>query len=705
MSSRRTLIAFAYVADQYGKTNDIAQGLVPLFAPLLSDRAGTLFEPAQFAEDIKTTYDIEMHPYVAEEFGALLAAHGYLDVHRKEDVVQYMNLKCELPEAPIQEAQLHTLVDEFRSFSAPLLMQVGSAIPADRLESAFFDRLVQPDFLGLLLRPDRPSSDPRTLSLKQNDSAGNDETVHVDQQLDYLVASFVLRVHENSPRLFDIVVAAATGALVSEVVLSLQTPLGDARPMSDVKVALDSPLILDALDLGHEGTTRYATKLIEQIQQAGADPVVFENTIEELRGALTAPLRNYEQRQETYGPLGRRLRRTSTAAPYVRSILPRIREELHRLGVSVLEMTPVERAKRWRVFTEDHENQLGNALGPYERDNARRHDARVISDVLRLRGRERFTSIKDAQVVFVTRNVRLVNRARQYLTQQPMFAVDYFPPCISDRHLAGLLWISLGGGGDTLSRLRLIANCSAAVVPRRDLVARLHKFITDLNPAMIDRFNALMTNERAEYFLMDRTLSDVAVISQENFEEIYLYIEEAAAERVTERKDREIAALQEAHSRQIEHLQAEVNSLDETARSAEQSTRVLSIEKVELAGRLNQSQVAWATACLKRGHRVTLFCRWAVVVFIALLTALATWLESHSSFWILIAVIVAFCAALLDGIYGNRLWPSNPLDHWISKCRDFFVEKFAQRNDVQHVLREYEFDWQEGTVKRKDSSC
>ena len=702
MSSRRTLIAFAYVADQFEKTNDIAQGLIPLFAPLISERAGTPFDPVEFAEDIKNTYDIDMHPFVAEEFGALLAAHGHLDVHREMEVVHYTNLKCDLPDPPIQENQLHALVDEFRSFSTPLLTQAGSAIPADRLESAFFDRLVQPDFLGLLLRPDRPPSEPRTLSLRQNDSADTNETVHVDQQLDYLVASFILRVHKNNPHLFDIVVAAATGALVSEVILSLQRPSGDPQPMSGIKVALDSPLILDALELGHEGATPYAKKLIEQIQEAGAEAVVFEDTIEELRGALTAPLRNYEQRQETYGPLGRRLRRVSTVAPYVRLILPRIREELHRLGIGVLEMTTVERAKRWRVFTEDNENRLGDALGTYERDNARRHDARVISDVLRLRGRDHFTSITHAKLVFASRNVRLVSRARQFLTQQPMFASDYFPPCISDRHLAGLLWISMGGGGETLSRLRLIANCSAAVVPRRDLVSRLHKFITELNPAMIVRFNALMTNERTEYFLMDRTLSDAAVITQENFEEIYTYIEEAAAERVTERMNIEIDSLKTDHQEEIATFRARLAELDEVVRSTQDGTRQLTEERGELRDELARIEQTWANACLQRGRRVTFFLKGVVTSIIAVVATVAAVLEDDNPGFLLLIATLTFISSFAAGFLGNRFWPTNPLERWIARQRDTAVSKFAQRHNVEHVLAKYEFDWKKYSANIKE---
>ena len=703
MKTTRTLIAFAYVAEQYARTRDIAQGLVPLFAPLISARAGTAFDPEQFVEDIKKTYDIEMHPFVAEEFAPLLADRGHLDLHREANVASYVNLKCDLPAPPVQEEQLRALVDEFHSFSTHRLEKVGLQLTLEQLEIEFFDRLVQPDFLGLLLRPDRPSGEPNTLTLKREKREVTDDSPHLDQQLDYLVASFILHINEHSSNLFELIVAAATGALVSEVIFDLQRPPGDAEPISGVDVALDSPLVLDALELGHEGAGPYAKKLIEQIQEAGANTVVFQETIKEIHGALAAPLQNFEQRVPTYGPLGRRLRINSTTAPYVRSILPRIKEELQRLGIGVLEITTVERAKRWRIFTEEHEHQLGNALGYYERDSARHHDARVISDVLRLRGRTNFRSISDAKVVFVTRNVRLARSARQYLTEQPMFAHNYFPPCISDRHLAGLLWMSVGGGGETLSRLRLISNCSAAVVPRRDLVARMHKFFEDLNPAKVDRFNALMTNERAEHFLMDRTLSDAAVITVQNYEEIYRYIEEAAAERVIERKDREIASIRATHTQQIETIEAEASQLDERAQAAEQSKRHLLEEREGLVDELNQSEKGWAMACLQRGRRISVFLKMIPIVVIASLATASSVLKGDSLGWLVATGTLAFLGSIGAGVLGNRLWPTNPLELWIGKYRDASVARFARRYHVEHIVEKFEFDWRNGKIRLKDS--
>ena len=645
------------------------------------------------------SYDLELHPFVAEEFAGPLSARGYLRADRKPGAVHYTNMQCELPDPPVHEEQLQELIDGFCLFSERLLDQINSPVPAEQLQSAFLDRLVQPDFLALLLRPDKPSRDPGILTLKHKDEQPDTESLNIDQQFDYLVASYILHVNRSSPDLFELIVAAASGALVSEVILDLQQPLGDTQPMAGINVAVDSPLILDALELGHDGATPYAMKLIEQIQQAGATPVVFTDTIKEILGALKGPLHNYERSLDTYGPLGRRLLTNSTVAPYVRSILPRIREEIRRLGVTVVEISAVDRAKMRTTFTETNETQLANELGHYERDNARRHDARVVADVLRLRGGEHSVRLADSKVVFVTRNTRLVNRTRRYLTERSIIARDYFPPCISDRHLAGLLWISIGGSGESLSRLRLVANCSSAVMPRRELVTRMHRFFRDLNPTKVDRFEALMTNERAEHFLMNRTLSDVAVITPKNYEEIYGYIEEAAAERVTERKDEEIASLKASHSQKIRGYEAKVTELGQAARTAKRGRQELAAEKDALAAHLEEKERTWARACLDRGRRIVSIIRAALLLLVALLATVAAVVDDHSLGPRLLIGTLTFVSVLAGGLLGNHFWPTNPLERWITRSRDASVLKFAQRHGVEDVLLKFELVWQAKVIK------
>ncbi|MGH8224117.1 MAG: hypothetical protein ACREQZ_14205, partial [Woeseiaceae bacterium] len=223
MKSTRALIAFAYVADQFAKTNDIACGLAPLFAPVISARAGSVFDPAQFAQDVKDAYDIEMHPYVAQDLAPELAKGGFLEETGFDETAQYRNVKLPLADPPVDESQLGELVDGFIAFATPRLEKVGESFSPADLREAFFDRLIQPEFLELVLRPDVPRG-PNTLTLSRAQDKPA-EASNTERHFDYLVARYILFLNEEGSSQFDILVAATSGALVSEVVFDLQHPL------------------------------------------------------------------------------------------------------------------------------------------------------------------------------------------------------------------------------------------------------------------------------------------------------------------------------------------------------------------------------------------------------------------------------------------------------------------------------------------------
>jgi hypothetical protein len=331
MKVPRTLLAFAYVADQFAKTNDIASGLAPLFAPIIASREGKTFEPTQFANDVLATYDIRMHPYVAEELAPGLAKAGYLEVVRNQNshVVRYVNKNCAVASPAVEEQKLVHLIDAFVAFANEHLGKLTTKIDRNSLEAALLDRLIHPAFLGLLLRPDRPLRQERTLGLspKVPINAGDDEAA-IEGHLDYLVAQFILLMYQQQGEEFELLVSATTGALVAEVVLDLQKPPAIGVPLQGVRVAIDSPLILDALGLGLDETVPFAKELIDQIRTSGATPVIFDGTVSEIVGAIRAPLELFERGQEVFGPLGRRLRSSSVVAAYLRALIPKIEEEI-----------------------------------------------------------------------------------------------------------------------------------------------------------------------------------------------------------------------------------------------------------------------------------------------------------------------------------------------------------------------------------------
>lgn len=716
MATPRPLLAFAYVADSFSKTGDISDGLLKLLAPVIAKRSGTRFYPEEFAADVYETYDIEMHPYVAEDFAPRLAAAGYLieTVHIDQRVI-YQNGEFDLPEPPVSPQALEALLDRFADGASKLLAENDLEIPRETLKSGFLDRLVQPDFLGLIVRPDRPSGGPRTMSLKRDSQTNVAPEIAERLHLDYLSARFILECNSSNPEDFELLVGISSGALATEVVLSLQHPPGLGDDFLDVQVALDGPLILDALGLGQDGPVQYAKLLIEAIKRAKAQPVVFQHTIEEVEGAIRTPLENFERHQEVHGPLGRKLLKNSAYAPYIRSILGKLSSLIENLGIRSVPFSDGDRARLRTIFTESNEDRLSDSIGTYNTAESKLRDARSVANVLRIRGAAEASSIRNCEFVFVTRNSRLARLSRKFLIQESLIARDYFPPCVTDRYLAGLLWITQGGGGSQLSRERLIANCTAAVMPRRDVITKMYKFLSGVNHEMATRFEALMTNERAEHFLMDRTIADVDLITDENLEQIYRDVELVAGERITAEKDAEIAGLKSSHAIEVEAVRRSYDLAlnDANERSAEnlrrETVRAIELEAQmreekrradEAADRVEQLRLnevnrvnSLLEICMADGRRALKRAEiriGASMLVIAIMLGMATQflpaLTTSKNYGLYLAVSLILLSAIFS-VLNYLKFPDFALVRYARRCRDEAAFRRARELGVEEALK------------------
>jgi hypothetical protein len=147
---------------------------------------------------------------------------------------------------------------------------------------------------------------------------------------------------------------------------------------------------------------------------------------------------------------------------------------------------------------------------------ARIRDALSVATVARLKGEKRFAnSLFDAGTVFVTRNSVLARRVNRALSlgrsgPDPRFTI------VTDGQIVGILWFVAGFGAiDQLSRRRLIANCSAAILPKREIISRIAGRLEGLSPELKIEFEALMTDRRASLCPMRITSGAVDSIDDE----------------------------------------------------------------------------------------------------------------------------------------------------------------------------------------------
>ena len=158
--------------------------------------------------------------------------------------------------------------------------------------------------------------------------------------------------------------------------------------------------------------------------------------------------------------------------------------------------------------------------------------------------------------LFVTKNTGLVRAALSYINRLP--GLEYTdPPVLSDRAMAGTLWVASGGKGAELPLHKLLANCTAAVRPRRDVIEKVREVLRESSHEDARLFEALIEDDRCGYCLMRSTLGDSSLVTGESTPRLLREMKLAAAAEVVGEKDEQLRAEREAHTKELQELAAQ----------------------------------------------------------------------------------------------------------------------------------------------------
>jgi hypothetical protein len=308
----------------------LVAGLLPLFAPVLAKKPHRRFDPAEFAADVQQTYDVPMSPLVAAGLVEKLAEAGLLSR---------------------AEGEPHTSLARFDLLQQP-----------DLLGAAFLQRLTSAQFLSFTDKREKNYYRGKTITLKRVEDDALD-AIQIDQALDVLSAEYALRKLEAGGATADLVTRLMTGALIAEVVLTLQTP-SSSDALTRVTVVFDGPLILDFLDLSTPELRDYANDLFELLGKAGVRKAVFKHTVEEMKGTLRGPLEAIQRGDQPFGPLGIRIRVDASHAAYARATLADLDKLVEALGFDFLDADALSVPERMKFCDAATEESLRNNIGP-----------------------------------------------------------------------------------------------------------------------------------------------------------------------------------------------------------------------------------------------------------------------------------------------------------------------------------------------------
>lgn len=748
MQLTRPLIAFAFLAEKFEQTGDIAQGLMPLFAPIIREHEGKEFSASSFATGISEYYGIKVHPWAVEDWLGRLEKEGLVEkIGITSGVFSYRYVKSPDESKPIDERDIRGLLDAFLAHANKKLTDHGLSIPKETIEKGFVDRLVRMEFLNIILKPDTakelPTYSTSTLRLpKSPEEALERERQDREARLDFLCADFILNTSNENLQLFEMLLQIACGALVAEVILDFQVPAQKVE-LKSLTIYLDAPFIMDLLDLSYAENVKYSGELFRQLKETAARVAVFPHSLDEIRGAIKAPLDRFEHGEPVTGPTGTRLHSSAFRA-YARSILGGREPEMKSLGIDIAGTSTFKSAQSLQSFAETEEEELSQRIGFYENASAKLRDAGSIANIIRLRQRADIPmqNLAASRAIFLTRNSRLANLSATFLIGRGVIGERSVPPCITDRYMAGLLWISQGGKGKELSRYRLLANCASAVSPRRDVLKRMHGFLSQVDEVKARHFQALMTNNKAAHYLMSKALGDATLVTKDNFEDVYEEVQRIAAEKVTKEKDQEIEKLHVEYGQIVktkeEELQSTKNALQtklsQTDMDAAQAVQKAQNEaytadeerlKTQLQVREEQRRAdalkqkvesLQAEVDRKNRHSLLLAVRdakkaqlfaqlkvtaWFVVISVVLacITMFAPIFFGQKSLGTTLAL---FLTIALGGVFtALQFWvfPERLFGAYVTRQRDATLVRKARELEVADIVDSYRINWDLGTIE------
>ena len=717
-NSDRPLIAYALLAQTTQVEGDLLSGLAPIFKPIVKKWTGRRFEATQLAEEVRSLYGIDIHPWAIDDLAIRLEKAGLLIKSKINSAIEeYVYAEVTEEFNSVSESDIRSVVESFCAFARPILNINDLSFDDKNLSEAFLDQLISMDFHAILLKPNKTSSKsnggPNTISIKKGDDVKKIEArLSAQAKLNVLCASFIVDAYETNQALYNLISKIAAGALIAEVVLNIQDP-GIKPSLALMNVVLDAPFVMSLLDLSSEESHAYAKQIYDRLKANKANVIVFRHSVDEIKSNLQG-VTNHFASGEGYGPTARRMNK-SVFKHYVTSVL-RDTESAVKDVATRIDDGPSDTA-RYNFFSKAEEEAFFGWLGTYENPSAQRRDAASIAGVMRLRaGRAvRMSTFQTASYVFVTENPRLADCAAKFVMSRKLQSDGDVPPAVTDRYLAGMLWVLYGGKADDLTRYRLLANCTAALEPRSDVVKRVHNFLTELDETKATRFRALMTNERSGQHLMQFTLGDsVLVKSTDDAEQLYNKMEEYFKSDIEKKFAQDMQHQTVVHAEEKELDEFERAEL-EVALAKKENEKIAILTELELV-RAQNEMVATQLEALSQAHQeerrlnvqrcaqeagARIYRRQKLISIAAMVAFfMASFLgtELGTTYGQIIAAFISAAAAFVAWI-GFWFVPDWLLKSKLEKIRDKIFERELGKYGLVLEKDDYVVDWSSSDMK------
>ena len=337
-------------------------------------------------------------------------------------------------------------------------------------------------------------------------------------QANYYIAKFILKENENNTKIFNSIYKIVCGFMLANTIY-IQVENDNKASLKNLNCYLDTPIILNLLELKTEEQNNSTKLLVELLEKKQAKIKCFEHTYKEVYSIIYAY-------KETIGKYKIKTLERLDQKKYNSIDVERLLDNLKIL----LKKKHVEMEEKPNY--EDHEfvideKGLENFLKEKYNDKTEKKervlgpDIDSISAISRIRKVKYVTKLEESKAIFVTNNYNLIKYSNQFLNKKEFGEISY---SISDIELTTILWLKTFKTNPDLPKFKLIENARLALEPSNQIMERFKDVIEKMKEEELindtEVFENLQTNVYYKAELMEKIEGDDDNITNEIVKDI-----------------------------------------------------------------------------------------------------------------------------------------------------------------------------------------
>jgi hypothetical protein len=540
------LFHYAMVQKKYAETGDLLAGLVPLFTPLFEGHAEEEFNPEVLGKKVKEAYGIEMHPYVAEGFSQKLVDANVLtridDARSGRNKNRYLINSVDASGDSQIRDKVERLVKRFEHFCIRVLSIRNLDLTGVDYSYEFSRRLSRSDLI---------------LDSKANDDDdGLASNLEIKKGIDYCFARMIEYIRNVGGEPLDTLEKAYSGAVFSEVVLSIREPDFGSESVKDKKFYIDAPILLNILGFNDKFSVESSRRIVSELIANGAVVTTTTEYISEARNSICAALENLKHRGSRSTSLDFYLFNNPNEVSEVRIVLPRILETLNEHYNFSIDHAISDIAKKItsRRAVSLREKMVG-VLSWYNNETARQNDADALTFVVADHGYSAVKNMSQSKSFLVSMNQSMIDSALHVLYSLDGYTKSDVTPLISEKKLAVMLWVLGGNVGEKIPSENLLASCLRVTEVHKEVFRNIKTFLIGVSEDKAKLYEEVLRDDRLLGCLMDAAGGDFDQLTSDNIEG-YINLARTESLDFAEREREANASLIDVARRDLENEKA-----------------------------------------------------------------------------------------------------------------------------------------------------